>query len=268
MVTREQNRSQWTTHISSRRDDCPICHGTGFVDYPVDAYLIAKYGEMARDYKFVDFCQCRRKQTVQQRTEVSGLSEAMKRQTFDTFRVDGNIQAELKKTAEGYLSALLDVKNHPFRPWMFVGGNPGSGKTHICTAVCNELLKKGTGVKYMMWQQDSRKLKALVNDYEYEDEIAPYLNVSVLYIDDLLKQRYTDVPEFTEGDIKIAFTILNSRYLQNKPTIISSEWTLDQLLRADEGVFSRVYERCREFTVHIPRETGSNFRLGGAKDAV
>ena len=67
---------------------------------------------------------------------------------------------------------------------------------------------------------------------------------------------------FLTGNIKIAFSILNARYLMNKPTIISSEWDLiNQLLPADEGVFSRVYERCKRYRVMIPRNAGNNFRL-------
>lgn len=147
-------------------------------------------------------------------------------------------------------------------PWLYVGGNPGSGKTHICTAVCGELLKHNIGVKYMQWLDEARKLKAGVNDEDFEDSVSGYTAVSVLYIDDLLKQKYSPDPTFTEADIKIAFTILNARYIMNKPTIISSEWSLlDHLLPADEGVFSRVYERCKGYTVTVDRNPQNNYRL-------
>ena len=114
----------------------------------------------------------------------------------------------------------------------------------------------------MQWVEDARKLKAGVNDDDFEDQVQEYISVSLLYIDDLLKQKYTPDPTFTEADIKIAFTILNNRYLLNKPTIISSEWDLiEQLLPADEGVFSRVYERCKGYTVSIGRDPANNYRL-------
>ena len=233
---------------------CPICNGTHF-----DRIWKDHEGRL-----WAGRCQCIITGQVQQKTKASGLSETASVQTLDSFRTYTDIQKTMKGKAEEYLEALADPKNHPFRPWLYVGGNPGSGKTHLCTAVCEELLKKNVGVKYMRWQQDTRKLKAIVNSADFDDEIAPFLNVQVLYIDDLLKQRYSDHPEFTDADIKIAFTILNSRYLANKPTIISSEWDLKKdLLPADEGVFSRVYERCRGYIVQVPRESGNNFRLGG-----
>ena len=192
----------------------------------------------------------------------SGLSEALDTQTFETFVTKTETQRKIKEAAEKYLERLFEDRDSQRRPWFYIGGNPGCGKTHICTAICGEILKKNVGVRYMQWLDVSRKLKASVNDEDFEDEVAEYINVSVLYIDDLLKQKYTETPTFTEADIKIAFTILNARYLQNKPTIISSEWDLvNQLLPADEGVFSRVYERCKGNRLTIERKMENNFRL-------
>ena len=188
----------------------------------------------------------------------------MERQTFNSFVVTNPTQGEIKATAERYVKALLDpsIRTNPRRPWLFIGGNPGSGKTHICTAVCGEILKHNIGVKYMQWLEEARRLKSGINDDDFEDTVSEYVNVSLLYIDDLLKQKYTPNPVFTDADIKVAFTILNARYLLNKPTIISSEWDLlEHLLPADEGVFSRVYERSKGYTVSIARTPGNNYRL-------
>ena len=126
-----------------------------------------------------------------------------------------------------------------------------------------EAFKTETPMQQKMKQTAEKYLlKAYVNEPDFEDEVEDYINVPVLYIDDLLKQKYVDNPAFTEADIKIAFTILNARYLLNRPTIISTEWDLlDQLLPADEGVFSRVYERCKGFTLNIDRSPENNYRL-------
>ena len=151
-------------------------------------------------------------------------------------------------------------------PWLYIGGNPGSGKTHICTAVCGELMKHNIDVKYMQWVLDSRALKFMDDPEEYELEIQKYVKPSVLYIDDFLKQKYVDNPKFTDMDIKIAFSILNERYYKNKPTIISSEWDLtEQLMDADEAVFSRVYERSKGYMVMVDRKRSSNYRMTEAR---
>lgn len=232
---------------------CEQCKDTGWID------IIDENG-----VRYVQKCACRLAREAEQRLAASGLAEFVKKQTFDAFETRTETQARIKRTAERYLAALLapGIGDNPRRPWLYIGGNPGSGKTHICTAVCGELLRHNIGVKYMQWLSEARKLKAGINDENFEDQVADYISVSILYIDDLLKQKYTENPTFSEADIKIAFTILNARYLMNKPTIISSEWDLlVHLLPADEGVFSRVYERCKGYIVTIGRGLENNYRL-------
>lgn len=233
---------------------CEFCEDTGWIEEK----------DKETGYIFTRKCRCRLAREAKERLAASGLAEAVARQTFDSFEVHTEIQAKIKRTAEKYLAALSDpeIRHNPRRPWLYIGGNPGSGKTHICTAICGEILNQNIGVRYMQWLNESRRLKAIVNDEDFEDRVQDYITVSLLYIDDLFKQKFTPNPTFSEADIKIAFTILNARYLRNKPTIISSEWDLiEQLLPADEGVFSRVYERCKGYTVSIERDPANNYRL-------
>ena len=245
-------KAQFTQTIPSLTETqykCEKCRDTGWIEIDPATRSVAK-------------CACQIAREAEARMKNSGLSEALENQTFDTFVAVNDYQTAMKETAQAYVADVLKSKDNPRRPWLYIGGNPGSGKTHICTAVCGELLKANIGVRYMQWVDASRRLKGFVNDESFDDAISEYINISVLYIDDLLKQKYTPTPVFTEADIKIAFSILNARYLMNKPTIISSEWDLiNQLLPADEGVFSRVYERCKRYRVMIPRNAGNNFRL-------
>jgi len=229
---------------------CEACKDTGWIETERDGY------------KFAAKCRCRLAREAERRLEVSGLADTVQQQTFASFVTETPVQKNMKALAQRYTQALLSIKKGERVPWLYIGGNPGSGKTHICTAVCGELLRHNIGVKYMQWLDEARKLKSHVNDEDFEDQVSDYIGVSVLYIDDLLKQKYTQNPIFSEADIKIAFTILNARYLLNRPTIISTEWSLlDHLLPADEGVFSRVYERCRGYQMSIDRNPVNNFRL-------
>ena len=228
---------------------CEKCHDNGWVEVDPVTRSVRK-------------CECQKAREAEERMKRSGLEQALTTQKFETFVVNTPLQRKMFDTARTYLDTVLTSKDNPRRPWLYIGGNPGSGKTHICTAICGELLNNNIGVRYMQWLDESRRLKASVNDEDFADYVADYINVPVLYVDDLMKQKYTKYPTFTEADVKIAFTILNARYLQNKPTIISSEWDLiDQLLSTDEGVFSRVYERCKGFTVIVPRDPANNYRL-------
>ena len=138
--------------------------------------------------------------------------------------------------------------------WFFISGKSGSGKTHICTAICSCLMERNKNVKYMRWRDDSLLLKALTTDgEEYQRQIRPCKSVPVLYIDDFLKGGHT------EADIRLAFEILNSRYNDSQlRTIISSELSLFDILGLDEAVGGRIYERAKGFVLDAPHE---NWRL-------
>ena len=248
-----------STTVSSTKPKCPLCGDTGWI-----------FGRREDGYTFSDECECQKAKRALVLIRRSGLGDAIEQQTFDSFRVENETQAQIKRTARAYADELLSLPSEAQRkPWMYVGGNPGAGKSHICTAVCGELLRANREVIYMQWLTESRQLKAYVNEPDFDRMVDKYVDCSVLYIDDLFKQTYKagQNPALTDADIKMAFIILNNRYLGNKPTIISSEWELGSLLDADEGVFSRVYERCKRYTVHIPRDMQNNFRLRKNADA-
>lgn len=236
---------------STMQYKCPECHDTGWIRC-----------EIAPGYMGVKECACVKARKAESLMRRSGLAGVLNEQTFSAFTVENAVQEQMKGKAMEYLERVLAMgEDEPRKPWLYIGGNPGCGKTHICTAICGELLKKNVEVVYMQWLDESRRLKSFINEPDFDSLVDKYTDCKVLYIDDLFKQTYHGTPVLSDADIKMAFTIFNARYLQNKPTIISSEWSLESLLDSDEGVFSRVYERCNGFTVNVPRDMKYNYRL-------
>jgi DNA replication protein DnaC len=80
--------------------------------------------------------------------------------------------------------------------------------------------------------------------------------VDVLYWDDLFKPP----KQPTAFDIETAFEVLNYRYLNLLPTIISSERKPEQLAMIDEATGSRIIERSRGHLVVLEGK-GLNYRL-------
>jgi DNA replication protein DnaC len=113
----------------------------------------------------------------------------------------------------------------------------------------------------MLWCEDSKRLKALVNDFtEYQNEINKFKNVDVLYIDDFLKTQHGEQP--TKGDINLAFEILNHRLMNpDQITIISSEKTLTDILTYDEATMSRIYQQTKQYKTNIAKDLNKNYRL-------
>jgi len=231
--------------------DCPVCKNKGF-----EAVV------SAGDVRCVA-CGCMPKRRSLLRIAESGLQAALEACSFETFQTPEPWQAEAKSRALRYAA-------DPAGKWFLICGAVGSGKTHLCTAICAQLLKAGLELRYMRWRDEAVRLKACVNDAaEYARLIDPLKTVPVLYIDDFFKMpKQVDeatgrarelVP--TQADINLAFEILNARYIDKRRlTLISTERTPEKLLDIDEALGSRIYERSRGNTLRI---TGGdkNWRL-------
>jgi DNA replication protein DnaC len=136
---------------------------------------------------------------------------------------------------------------------IFITGN--CGKSHICTAICGELLKKHE-VRFMSWLTESVKLKQNVNNPEiYEPLMEEYKNCEVLYIDDFFKNE-----NITSADLRIANEIINFRCVANKRTLISSERLVKDLMEIDEAVVGRMVEKAEEYLTEIVGKE-KNYRL-------
>lgn len=220
--------------------DCHICKNKGYV----------AVADSAHETVVTKRCECMTRRENLRRLRKSGLMDMLKQYTFAAYKADEPWQRQIKDKA-------LDYVQNGYGKWFVIAGTPGSGKTHICTAICGALIDGGKSVRYMLWRSEAPRLKALVNDREaYERTMAAYRHADVLYIDDFFKGTVSD------ADINLAFELLNDRYNARKTmTIISGEKTIELLLGIDEAVGSRIYERSKGYCIKTPDR--KNQRLKG-----
>ena len=107
-------------------------------------------------------------------------------------------------------------------------------------------------MKSILESQQMKKLKNL----DYNMVMNRYKNARVLFIDDLFKSKITD------SDINIMFELINHRYFNNLPIIISSECGVSGLLDIDEALGSRLIEMTKGRVVEL-RGKGLNYRIYG-----
>ena len=175
----------------------------------------------------------------------SGISDMLLRYTFKNYEDSDETRHNVKQTAIRFANSDSG--------WFYIAGQPGSGKTHICTAICARLIDRNKHVRYMKWRDESRQLKSLINSEALEEPLEKLKNVYALYIDDFFKGGSN------EADVRLAFEIINARYNNSKlRTIISTEMPLEEILQVDEALGSRIYERSRGFVIAAPKE---NYRL-------
>ena len=243
------------TFVEGDGYECPLCMNRGdtMVLEERNGFLYERHYE----------CKCMTIRKSIWRMKQSGLEKSIKEYTFKRFEVKEQWQQMMMDLAQRYLAEGVAEGR-----WLFIGGQPGCGKTHICTAVAGKLLYK-MPVIYAVWPQISKKLKSIVNEAdEYETEVGKLQEVDVLYFDDFFKpvageDRYGNMRILppTAADIKLAFEILNYRYINKKPTILSSEWYINELADLDEATASRIAERCGEFAMMVGRDKSRNHRF-------
>ena len=85
-------------------------------------------------------------------------------------------------------------------------------------------------------------------------EMKKLSDIQVLYIDDFFKGLVSG------GDINFAYQLLNDRYNTQRRTIISSEHDIESLMKIDEAIAGRIYERAKDFCILTPER---NYRFDG-----
>lgn len=203
-------------------------------------------------------CKCYSQRMFDRSIRRSGIDpELLARCTLDSFKTLDENARRMKETALAFLA------DEQARGLGFFGRS-GTGKTHLCVAVCADLAKQGRGVKYMQYNSVMRKLLANKYDAEgYEEVMEPLASCPVLYIDDLFKNASDARTAHLANDEKrIMFELLDRRYKNNAVTIVSTEMSLQDIRKEDEAIASRIYQLVGKYGC---RCDGANRRFGSAE---
>jgi DNA replication protein DnaC len=177
----------------------------------------------------------------------SGISEEFCNKGFNEFETFNDKQLEnAKSKAIDYYRRFSRIEHEKCNSILF-SGQVGAGKTHLGVAICSNLMNHcSVAVTYMMYRNVITKLKQnLLDEEEYIRELEKYANARLLYIDDMLKGRITD------ADVNIMYEIINYRYMNRLPLVLSTEKSPQQLLEFDEAIGSRILEMCKGNIVYL-----------------
>lgn len=229
--------------------DCPKCHNQGLL-YRRDENGILLSWE----------CDCKKDRAKIRTDKASGAPSDSKHKTFDTYNTEANWQSDLKKSALSFTQGCIDGS----LGWFFIGGQPGSGKTHLAKAIQNVLIGADKRIVYMEWKTAVARLTALLNADGYKPELDKYRKSEILVIDDFLKTRREANGTYrlpTDGEMNRAHEIIKYRDENNLVTIITSEFTIRAIHDFDQSVGGRIKQRCGTYCFGIAPDTGKDYRL-------
>lgn len=224
--------------------DCPVCGNKG----------VLLSWDRENQVRTARTCICEKSRASLRRLEKSGVCADWRNKTIDRFAASNEWQQVLKSKVSAYIT---DTR----RGWLFVSGQSGCGKTHLCTAAFVSLVQAGLSGHYKRWSDLMQEMDAAYyTREEYEKLTKPLLTCRVLYLDDLFKSQNN--ASVSNRAFDHTLRILDARY-QNPEllTILSTEWTLDRLIAFDEALGGRIAERCGKYIVQVAAVDGRNYRL-------
>lgn len=229
--------------------NCPHCRGVGFLR--VDAPLgNEKFGRL-------EPCVCRSYETAQNnRQRLFDLShlEKLSHLNFENFITSGNKKAEFitPQEVESLKSALEACKEFAqhHNGWLLLEGGYGCGKTHLAAAAANGAVSMGIPTLFITVPDLLDSLRFAYNDPEttFEAKFEEIRNANMLVLDDFGTQNATPWAQ------EKLFQILNYRYINKLPTVITTNLTLDEI---ESRIRSRLQDG--EFVKHI-RITAPDYR--------
>lgn len=247
------------TNSQSKPHICPYCHR----EVPtLEVELLGKKRivqpvcecEAEAEMKPIREAQERlRLDKLQRLFSIHNLGERFKDSNFSTF-IEREGAERCFQIAKKYVEDFDSWEGESLMFW----GEPGNGKSHLATAIANELSSKGKRVVFISMPDLLEKIKATFNrnSVETEEEIMRGLQLcDLLIIDDIGAEKVSDWVQ------EVIFRIVDGRYKKMKPILATSNLEPKELA---ERIGKRAYDRLIEISQPI-KNNASSYRREKAK---
>ena len=201
--------------------DCPHCHGVGYLrqDLPVGH----------PDFGKLEICTCRQPEVqARLRDQLFRLSrlEELRHLTFESFAPQGRVglgQQERESLERAFNQARRYASEQ--RGWLLLQGDFGCGKTHLAAAIANAGVAQGIPSLFLTVPDLLDALRFAYQDEEtsFEDRFEQVRRAPLLILDDFGTQNAT------EWAREKLFQLLNHRYINRLPLVITTNLSLEEL---------------------------------------
>ncbi len=181
------------------------------------------------DFGKVEICTCRQaevNQAVHHRLfELSHLEE-LAHLTFENFQTRGRVGLWPQQAAsleQAFNQASLYAQK--LRGWLLLHGGYGCGKTHLAAAIANYVVSLGVPTLFITVPDLLDTLRFAYQDPEatFEERFEQIRQAPLLIMDDFGTQNATSWAQ------EKLFQILNYRYINHLPLVVTTNLDLDQI---------------------------------------
>jgi DNA replication protein DnaC len=221
-----ESTSKANTPISSNTKslgdpDCPFCSGAGYLrrELPLDH----------PDFGKLEICTCRQvkvSQQVRQRLHSLSHLDELTGLTFETFQPRGR-----KGLGELHSNSLEWAYNRArqyagnLQGWLLIMGGYGCGKTHLAAAIANFAVSMGVPTLFLTVPDllDTLRFAYDAENTTFEQRFEEIRTANLLVLDDFGTQNAT------EWAREKLFQIINYRYINHLPLVVTTNLALDQI---------------------------------------
>ena len=242
---------------------CPKCNNIGVYRRAFDEDGKELFGEDMNKSGAYDYfypCECvnikesRAKKNNRRFSAVAALYEDAR---FDNFRTDIYSQVESRisatlavKEARAFVDRFEDFERVGMGFYIY-STSRGSGKSRLASTIGNELTERGIRSRYEPAHKILTEIQKSWSDNNISEGkiIERYIEPRVLIIDDLGARSGKDWMD------EKFFMIIDSRYQENKVTICTINYKVDELPFHDNRIMDRLSDVDRFHFIKMPQET-------------
>lgn len=169
--------------------------------------------------------------------------------TLDSFEQKTDEQKSSLKVIKEFADNLEDSLKSG--RCLILCGTPGTGKTHLACGLAREVILSGRTAMFTTVQKLIRKVRASWGTKEEQETLSAFVDIDLLIIDEI------GVQAGSESEKNILFDIINSRYEDERSTIIITNCDLPGLRHY---LGERIVDRFRENKGRLIQFNGKSYR--------
>lgn len=205
-----------------RHTSCPIC-----LTLKTEKENLQKLKEQKKNDQLA---------TIRAVVNRAAIPPAFENCTFDNYEIyAGESQQKIVNNLKAFAKRFNDAKSANVSGILI--GPTGTGKTHLASAVINELIKNGFTAVFVTMSDITNRLRATFNDKNKskEEVIQQFVDIDLLVID----EAGISPSNFDRNEI---FDIINRRYSLKRPVLVTTNLLADLKNTVGDRVYSRLQQ--------------------------